>query len=87
MQLTLFKGSEKESVKAGTFHNNGFTFVDLFSGIGGLRIALDSLRGRCLGFSEIDKHAIDTYIVNYKDRLEDNFGNIIGIEYLPHVDM
>ncbi|MGK7934153.1 MAG: DNA cytosine methyltransferase [Microcystaceae cyanobacterium] len=35
-----------------------FTFLDLFSGIGGFRIALKNLGGKCLGFSEIDKQAI-----------------------------
>jgi C-5 cytosine-specific DNA methylase len=32
-----------------------FTFVDLFAGIGGFRIPLEALGGKCLGFSEIDK--------------------------------
>jgi hypothetical protein len=29
-----------------------FTFVDLFAGIGGLRIPLEELVGKCLGYSE-----------------------------------
>ena len=47
-----------------------FTFIDLFSGIGGFRIALDKLRGECLAFSEIDKDAISTYINNYNDDIK-----------------
>ncbi|MDZ7935059.1 MAG: DNA cytosine methyltransferase [Emticicia sp.] len=44
-----------------------FTFVDLFAGIGGFRIPLEELGGRCLGFSEIDKKAIETYKNNFVD--------------------
>ena len=45
--------------------NNTFTFVDLFSGIGGFRIALEKHGGVCKGFSEIDTHAITTYKKNF----------------------
>jgi len=32
----------------------GFRFVDLFSGIGGFRLALESLGGRCVMSSDIE---------------------------------
>jgi DNA (cytosine-5)-methyltransferase 1 len=38
-----------------------FTFIDLFSGIGGLRLGLEAVGGRCLFSCEIDKHAQRTY--------------------------
>lgn len=44
-----------------------FTFVDLFAGIGGFRVPLEELGGKCLGFSEIDKKAIQTYKNNFLD--------------------
>jgi DNA (cytosine-5)-methyltransferase 1 len=38
-----------------------FTFVDLFAGIGGFRIALEKLGGRCLFSSEWDRYSQKTY--------------------------
>lgn len=38
-----------------------FTFVDLFAGIGGFRIALEALGGRCLFTCEWDRYSQKTY--------------------------
>jgi len=38
-----------------------FTFIDLFAGIGGLRLPFDELGGKCVLSSEIDKYAQKTY--------------------------
>ena len=45
--------------------NNAFTFVDLFAGIGGFRIALEQLGGRCVYASEFDSSAQKTYGMNH----------------------
>lgn len=42
-----------------------FTFVDLFAGIGGFRIAMQSLGGKCVFSSEIDDNARKTYYTNF----------------------
>jgi len=42
-----------------------FTFIDLFAGIGGFRMALQSQGGKCLFSSEYDKFAQHTYFANY----------------------
>lgn len=46
-------------------NNNAFTFVDLFAGIGGFRIALEQLGGRCVYASEFDASAQKTYGMNH----------------------
>ena len=51
------------------FKNNettyNFTFIDLFAGIGGIRIPFHELGGRCVFTSEWDKFAQKTYFVNF----------------------
>jgi len=44
-----------------------FTFIDLFAGIGGFRMALQNLGGRCVFSSEWDKYSQQTYRANYGD--------------------
>ena len=42
-----------------------FTFIDLFAGIGGFRIAMQSVGGQCVFSSEWDEAAKETYFDNY----------------------
>ena len=42
-----------------------FNFIDLFAGIGGFRIGLEELGGKCVFSSEWDRHAKETYYQNY----------------------
>lgn len=42
-----------------------FTFIDLFAGIGGIRIPFQELGGQCVFSSEWDKHAQTTYRINF----------------------
>jgi DNA (cytosine-5)-methyltransferase 1 len=44
-----------------------FRFVDLFAGIGGLRIGFDAIGGRCVFTSEWDRFAQATYKANFPD--------------------
>lgn len=45
--------------------NPKFTFIDLFAGIGGFRMAFQNLGGQCVFSSEWDAHAQKTYFANY----------------------
>ncbi|HMN32433.1 MAG: DNA cytosine methyltransferase [Chitinophagaceae bacterium] len=51
----IFQPCEKEK----------FTFIDLFAGIGGFRIAMQNLGGKCVFTSEIDEYAQKTYNINF----------------------
>lgn len=42
-----------------------FTFIDLFAGIGGFRMAFQNLGGQCVFSSEWDAQAQKTYLANY----------------------
>lgn len=42
-----------------------FTFIDLFAGIGGFRIAMQNCGGKCVFSSEWDEAAQQTYFANY----------------------
>lgn len=63
-----------------------FTFIDLFAGIGGFRMALEKAGGKCLGFSEIAPDAIKAYCDNFRETPSNNFGDIRNIEALPEHD-
>ncbi len=54
-----------------------FTFIDLFAGIGGFRIAFQELNGKCVFSSEWNKYAKITYDANFG---EVPFGDITQID-------
>ena len=54
-----------------------FTFIDLFAGVGGFRIAMQNLGGKCVFSSEIDRYAKKTYEINFG---EVPFGDITKID-------
>lgn len=61
--MTLFR------VFTGIWSNTlDFKFIDLFSGIGGIRLGFESQGGECVYSSEWDKYAQDTYEANFNER-------------------
>ena len=64
-----------------------FTFVDLFSGVGGFRIPLEKLGGKCVAYSEIDKHAIEVYKNNFNTKNEIFLGDITNVKATPKADL
>lgn len=71
--------------------NTTFTFIDLFAGIGGFRIAMQNCGGKCVYSSEWDENAKKTYYHNFgevpfgditkeynKKMIPDNFDVLCG---------
>lgn len=56
--------------------NNKFTFIDLFAGIGGMRLAFESVGGKCVFTSEWDKYSQVTYYENFKEMPEGDITKI-----------
>lgn len=56
---------EVNDVPFPTPNNYTFKFIDLFAGIGGFRIAMQNLGGKCVFTSEWDKEAQKTYRTNF----------------------
>ena len=65
-----------------------FTFIDLFAGMGGFRLAMQSQGGKCIFSSEWNKYAQKTYLANFGDM---PFGDITKEEtkaFIPeHFDV
>jgi DNA (cytosine-5)-methyltransferase 1 len=55
----------KNSVPFPAPENPKFKFIDLFAGIGGFRIAMQNLGGKCVYTSEWDKYSKQTYKANF----------------------
>jgi DNA (cytosine-5)-methyltransferase 1 len=60
-----------------------FSFIDLFSGIGGFRLAMANNGGTCIHFSEIHPDAIQAYCDNSNEPKDKNLGDITKIHSLP----
>ena len=73
--------------------NQKLRFIDLFSGLGGFRIGFEkackkkNLLSECVLSSEIKKHAISTYKLNFKNYK--NFGDITKVKdnEIPYFDV
>lgn len=57
-KTNLVKNNNKETTES-------FTFIDLFAGIGGIRLAFESLGGKCVFSSENNKFCQETYLKNF----------------------
>jgi DNA (cytosine-5)-methyltransferase 1 len=54
-----------------------FRFIDLFAGIGGLRVGFENIGGKCVFTSEWDKYAAETYRKNFPEDGEHVFAGDI----------
>lgn len=58
--LSSQKAEQKDSSK--------FTFIDLFAGIGGMRIAFERVGGQCVYSNEWNKYSQQTYFANFGEQ-------------------
>jgi len=61
-----------------------FSFIDLFAGIGGMRIPFDELGGECVFSSEWDKFAQSTYELNFGHKPAGDISKIAATEIGRH---
>lgn len=54
--------------KTGKNHSAKFTFIDLFAGIGGMRLAYESVGGQCVYSNEWNKYSQQTYFANFGEQ-------------------
>jgi DNA (cytosine-5)-methyltransferase 1 len=68
-KLTLEKIRAAANVVLPRFRQTspGFTFIDLFAGIGGLRKPFEEIGGKCIFTSEWDRFSRETYSANFND--------------------
>lgn len=65
--------------------NDEFRFIDLFAGIGGLRLGFEAIGGKCIFTSEWDRFSQETYKKNFAECAEHTFGGDIR-EYTKDED-
>lgn len=63
-----------------------FTFIDLFAGIGGMRIAFDRAGGHCVYSSEWNKYSQQTYFANFGEQPEGDI-TLVKAEDIPDHDI
>jgi len=62
----------------------GFRMIDLFAGIGGVRLGFEAVGGRCVFSSEWDSKAQDTYQANFGERPAGDIAKIPPQEIPDH---
>lgn len=63
-----------------------FTFIDLFAGIGGMRLAFEAAGGECVFSSEWDKYSQQTYEANFGEKPEGDI-RLIPARDIPDHDI
>ncbi|WP_413167356.1 DNA cytosine methyltransferase [Capilliphycus salinus ALCB114379] len=66
------------------FQKYNFTFIDLFAGIGGIRIPFEELGGKCVFSSEWDEAAQKTYEANFGERPQGDITTIASASIPNH---
>lgn len=65
---------------------NEFSFIDLFAGIGGIRLGFESAGGKCVFSSEFDEDACKTYEANFGEHPAGDITKIAASD-IPNFDI
>ena len=63
-----------------------FKFIDLFAGIGGMRIPFEEMGGKCVFSSEWDKFSQKTYEINFNEKPHGDITKI-NVQDIPEHDL
>ena len=66
--------------------NERFTFIDLFAGIGGMRIAYEQVGGHCVYSNEWNKYSQQTYFANFGDQPDGDITKV-DADKIPNHDI
>lgn len=72
--------------KTGQNRKGTFTFIDLFAGIGGMRIAFERAGGTCVYSNEWNKYSQQTYLANFAEQPEGDITQV-NAEDIPDHDI
>ncbi len=61
-----------------------FRFVDLFCGIGGMRLGFEAAGGKCVFSSDWDRHARATYQANFKEEPVGDLRDVVSADLPPY---
>ena len=82
--MILKKHPEDAPFRQSPEDNCRFTFIDLFAGIGGIRLPFQQQGGRCVFTSEWDKFAQRTYFANFGEMPDGDITRIAAKDIPDH---
>lgn len=85
-QLDIFKEAEALAAAHYDIKLHSYTFIDLFAGIGGIRLAFERSGCRCVYSSEWNKYSRQTYTSNFED-IPDGDITLVNENTIPEHDI
>lgn len=67
-----------------TYNDDALRFIDLFAGIGGMRIAFENAGGRCVYSNEWNKYCQQTYFANFNEKPDGDITKVTAEEIPDH---
>lgn len=85
--LNNAKKDESNAKKDESAPNERYTFIDLFAGIGGMRLAYEKAGAKCVYSNEWNKYCQKTYYANFGDQPDDDITQVNADTDIPHHDI